>query len=322
MTDEDDKGEHDPSKALVKRGEKRPAPKMVMAESLEKAAPRSFVHVDGKGQVRSPARYKALQAISYGAAGAIVAGVTVVYGALLGVPGVGIGLGLGVWIGLQIRRGLKLQEATRLLVHDRLDEAEVLLNQILKSWRPPRAVKALAEQNLASVFVRRGDYEKALEHQRVAMTLYAKMRRPSLFARTVEYAEMTTLVNLGRVGEARQRFEQKHGKVPEGDYLRVQHWAAELYICFAEGEHRLTPDEVHTRSQVALGITGAAGLLGLCAWAQHHKGDLDQAWHLLREAYDRKSGTGLERGLPKLWEWMERHRAEAGAPDVTDDDQE
>jgi hypothetical protein len=130
---------------------------------------------------------------------------------------------------------------------------------------------------------------------------------------------MSTLVNLGRAGEARQRFEQKHGKVPEGDYLRVQHWAAELYICLAEGEHRLSSDELHERSHAALGITGAAGLLGLCAWAQHHKGDTDQAWHLLHEAYDRKSGTGLERGLPRLWEWMEKHRAEAGVPEANDE---
>ena len=305
----------DPGKALVKRAQSNPAPPMVLANSLAEAPPKAFVHVDSSGQVRSPSRYRALQALSYGSAAAIVGGVTLVYGALLGVPGVGIGVGLGVYVGWHIKRGLKLQEATRLLVHDRLDEAEALLNQVLKSWRCPRNVRALAEQNLAAVSIRRGNFEDALAHQRAAMTLYSKNRKKSLFARTVEYAEITTLVNLGRVGEARQRFEQKHGDVPTGDYLRMQHWVSELYVCLAEGEHRLAGDDLHERAKTALGITGASALLGLTAWAHLQSGDTDQAWHLLREAYDRKTGTGMERALPRLVEWMERQKAEAGVVD-------
>ncbi len=54
----------DPTEALVKRAESSPAPPMVLADSLEKAPPKAFVHVDGRGQVRSPARYRALQALS------------------------------------------------------------------------------------------------------------------------------------------------------------------------------------------------------------------------------------------------------------------
>src|SRR4051812_29075847 len=149
---------------------------MQLADSLEKAPPRSFVHVDARGQVRSPARYRVLQAISYGSAAAIVGGVTLVYGALLGVPGVAIGVGLGAWVGLHVKRGIRLQQATRLLVHDRLDEAEAVLRQVLAGWRVPRNIRALAEQNLAALEVRRGNYESALDHQRAAMTLYAKNR--------------------------------------------------------------------------------------------------------------------------------------------------
>jgi hypothetical protein len=310
----------DPTKALVKRAESQPAPPMELAESLEKAPPRSFVHVDAKGNVRSPARYKVLQAISYGSAAAIVGGVTLVYGALLGLPGVGIGVGLGAWVGLHVRRGIRLQQATRLLVHDRLDEAEALLREVLAGWRVPRNVRALAEQNLAALEVRRGNYESALDHQRAAMTLYARNRKKTLFAHTVEYAEITTLVNLERVGEARQRFEQQHGHVPEGDYLRLQHWVAELYVCLAEGEHRISADDLHERAKAALGITGAAGLLGLTAWAHAQLGDSDQAWHLLREAYDRMQGTAVERALPRLYDWMEKHRTEAGVPASRTDD--
>ena len=128
----------------------------------------------------------------------------------------------------------------------------------------------------------------------------------------VEYAEIITLVNLGRVGEARQRFDQKQGKVPEGDYLRMQHWGAELYVCLAEGEHRLDPEQLHQCAIAALKITGAAALLGLSAWAHWKLGDTDQAWHLLNEAYDRRQGVRLERALPLLWTWMEEHAAEAG----------
>jgi hypothetical protein len=307
------------SKALEKAPEKetalkerdRAAPEMVLAESLEAAPPRSFVHVDQKGQVRSPARYRALQAISYGSAAAIVGGVTLAYTALLGVPGVAIGLGLGAWVGWHVRRGVLLQRATRLLVHDRLDEAEALLRRVLAGWRVPRGVRALAEQNFGALEVRRGNYEEALAHQRAAMTLHARSRKPALFARTVEYAEITTLVNLGRVGEARQRLEQKHGQVPAGDYLLIQHWVAELYVCLAEGEHRLSGDELHERARRALAISGAAALLGLTAWAHAFSGDKDQAWHLLREAYDRLQSTALDRALPRLYEWMEQHKAEA-----------
>jgi hypothetical protein len=310
----------DPQKALVKRAESTPTPPMVLANSLAEAPPKSFVHVDGNGQVRSASRFRAIQAMSYGAAGAIVGGVTLVYGALLGVPGVGIGLGLGAYVGWHIRRGLKLQKATRLLVHDRLDEAEALLKDVIASWRCPRNVKALAEQNLAAVYIRRGEFEEALKHQRASMMLYAKQRKKTLFARTVEYAEIATLVNLGRVGEARQRLEQKHGEVPTGDYLRMQHWVAELYVCLGEGEHRIAADDLHERAHMALGITGAAALLGLTAWGHWKINDLDQAWHLLREAFDRRTGVGIERALPRLHEWMEQYRQEAGVSDAAPGD--
>jgi tetratricopeptide (TPR) repeat protein len=304
----------DSKKALVKIAEKAPAPKMVLARSLEEAPPRAFVHVDAAGNVRSPARYRALQAASYGFVGLAVGSVTLIYGAILGPAGVAIGLGLGAWCGWHIRRGLRLQKATRLLVHDQLDEAETILRDILEGWRVPKATRALAEQNLAACYVRRGGYEEALTHQRKAMELYAQMRRKSLFAHTVGYAEITTLINLGRVGEARQRLEQK-GKTPEGDYLKVQHWVAELYVLLAEGNHQLAAEDLHERSRKALQITGASALLGLCSWAFTKIADEDFAWHLLREAYDRKTGTTLERGLPKVWEWMEAHRQAAQVVD-------
>lgn len=312
-----------PSKALVKvvPGD---APAMVLASSLENAQPRTFVHIDARGQVRSPARYRAIEAASYGAVGGVVLGVTVVYGALLGMPGVAVGAAVGLWFGWLLRRGRLLQKATLLLAHDRLDEAEVLLNRVLTSWPRPRALRALAEQNLGAVCARRGDFEGALTHQRAAMSIYAtssRRRRNSPMARLVEYAEVSTLVNLGRVGEARQRLEQRRDHVPPGNYLKLQFWVAELYVCLAEGEHRLTADDLHERARTALGITGAAALLGLCAWAHAASGDTDQAWHLLRESLDRRHGQLIDRLLPKLHAWMEAHLADAEwTPPSADED--
>ncbi len=315
-----------PDDALVRKAEATPSPPMKLAASLEEAAPRTFVHVDRKGQVRSPARYKALQAASYGAAAAIIGGVTVMYGALLGIPGVGVGAAFAAYFGWHLRRNRLLHKATVLLVHDQLDEAEALLRKVLASWRCPRHVAALAEQNLGAVYSRRANFEEALLHQRAAMTLYARSNARSPMRQVVEFTEIVTLVNLGRVGEARQRFDGKAGKVPEGDYLRMQYWGAQLYVCLAEGEHRIDADSLHQCAITALKITGAAPLLGLTAWAHWKLGDTDQAWHLLREAYDRRQGLRLERALPLLWKWMEEHADEAmvdrtvGAEDPPVDD--
>jgi|GEM_PF-861274 len=323
---DDQDGDDEGGQALIVRPNTRPAvaggapaPKMELAASLSTARPRTFVHIDGKGQVRSPARYKALMAVTYGTAGALIAGVGIVYTLALGLPGALFGLGLGAWFSFAIRRQLRLNEAVRLLVHDRLDEAEAILRALSKGFRVPRRLKALIEQNLGAISVRRCDYETALGHQRAALKLYARLGRSPLGV-SVSYGEVVTLVNLDRVGEARQRLEQ-HKTVPKGDFLRLLHWAAELYVCLGEGEHRLSDDELHERSRAALGMTSGSALLGLCAWAQHYaqqqlkEPDLDQAWHVLRESYDRRSGAALPRALPKLWTWMEAHRQEAEVPD-------
>ena len=295
-----------------------PAPPMHLAASLATAAPRAFVHVDSDGQVRSPARYKALQAVSYAAAGSVVAGVTGVYGALLGPPGVLIGLGLGAYLMWHVRRGRRLQEAVTLLAHDRLDEAEQLLNEVRFSFRCPRPLRAMAEQNLGSICSRRGDYETALEHQRSALMMYSRMRRKNPMRQLTEYAEVVTLVNLGRTGEARQRFDARSGDgAPTGDYLRLQHWVAELYVSLAEGSHRFDGDELHARARIALQVSGAAALLALLAWAELEAGDRDFAWHLLRESFDRRRQLHLKEGLPLLHNWMEAN-AEAAGVDLTE----
>ncbi|MEO6954108.1 MAG: DUF456 domain-containing protein [Polyangia bacterium] len=290
-----------------------PAPSMELASSLASAPPRAFVHVDSEGQVRSPARYKVLQAVSYAAAGSVVAGVTGIYGALLGPPGILIGLGLGAYLAWHVRRGRRLQEAVTLLAHDRIDEAEQALNEVRFSFRCPRPLRAMAEQNLGAIASRRKDYEAALEHQRTALVLYARMRRKNPMRQLTEYAEEVTLVNLGRTGEARQRFDARSAEGSTlGDYLRLQHWIAELYIHMAEGSHRIDGDELHARARIGLQISGAAALLGLLAWAEHEAGDVEFAWHLLREALDRRRQLHIREGLPLLCAWMDANAEAAG----------
>jgi hypothetical protein len=299
------------TKDLVKAAD--PVPAVVLARTLEEAQPRTFVHIDGRGQVRSPARYRAIELATYGAMGGLTMMITLVYGAALGLPGVAVGGAVAVWFGWLLRRGRLLQKATVLIAHDRLDEAENLLGQVARSWPRPKSARALIEQNLAAISARRGNFEEALAHQRTAMELYAKSGRRgrSAMARLVEYSEITTLVNLGRVGEARQRLEERLKNPPRGNYLQLQAWVAELYVCLGEGEHRLDADALHERARAGLQITGAAALLGLCAWAHFHVGDTDQGGHLLGEALDRREGQLIERLLPRLHDWMEAHAAEA-----------
>lgn len=298
------------TRALVQR---EPVPQVVLARTLEEAQPRTFVHIDSHGQVRSPARYRAIEVATYGAMGGLTLMITAVYGAALGLPGIAVGGAVAMWFGWLLRRGRLLQRATVLIAHDRLDEAEEILARVAKSWPRPKSARALIEQNLAAISARRSDFESALGHQRAAMELYARSGRRgrTAMARLVEYAEITTLVNLGRTGEARHRLDERLKKPAQGNYLLLQAWVAELYVCLAEGEHRLDADQLHERARTGLTITGAAALLGLCAWAHYVSGDQDQAGHLLGEALDRRDGQLIERLLPKLHQWMEAHASEA-----------
>jgi tetratricopeptide (TPR) repeat protein len=292
--------------SLVARGDKVPA--VPLARSLQTAPQRSFVHVDRKGQVRSPARLRALQALDYGLIGAAVAlpvVYTVALGPLFGLAGL-VATATAAWRVAATRR---IKRGASLLVHDRLDEAEAALAPLLRRGRAPRRLRALAAQNLGACSARRGDHAAALDRQREAIRLHGRSRSP--LAISVRYAEIYSLANLGRTGEARDRLAER-GPAPAGDYLRVMHWGAELYLALAEGRHTLDEPELHERARVALGITSSSALLGLLAWAHHHAGDTDQAWHLLGEALDRVD-MPLDRVMPRLAAWMEDHRAEAEA---------
>ncbi len=291
-----------PSTALVKRE----APELRLARTLEEAGHGTFVHIDGRGEVRSPTRYRAMAAAAYGLSGIAVVAATAFYVGVFGPMGAAVGLLFGgaFWLGLA--RGRRMTRAAALIQADRLDEAEALCRQTLSGRLVPRRLRAVAHQNLSAIAVRRGDFEGALAEVRKAIKLRHSSLRRSVYLDVLAYVEIALLVNLGRVGEARARLDGR-GKPPEGNYLRVQHWTVDLYVQFAEGRCALDEDALWERSQAALRITGAAQLLALCAWGYGERRDEDMASHLLEQAIDRAE-PHAEKRAPLLWKWVESKR--------------
>jgi hypothetical protein len=297
MSDEDP---GDARLAALAARERPPAAKL--AASLQEASRHDLVHVDRKGQVRSPARFRLLQYGAYGLMVGIVGGATVLYYAILGPAGVGVGAALGLWYGAIARHNLVLRRGLELLVADRIDEAAASLGGLLSAPLVPRRVRAAAEQNLGICRMIGGRYDEALALHRSAIARWGRSRSPLL--PMARHGEVYALVNLGRLPEARERFTAL-GPPPEGDYLKVHHWSVELYLALAEGKHLLAETELYLRARVALGITTAAGLLGLLAWAYDRSGDRDMSQHLLRECLDRHLGPRLSGCMPLLQRWLD-----------------
>lgn len=300
----------DPVSALALRGD---VPRMELARSLDEAGPRTFVYVDGKGRVRSPRRYRIVQAMGYTALGALVLGSTLLYTSLFGPLGATLGVLLGIVAGRSLMLTREINQAALLSSHDRLDEAELILRRMLKRRLVARRLRALAHHNLGAVATRRGDHREALNHLREAVALYQASWRKSPHLRSCQYGEVIALCNLGRTEEAKGRLDAMR-EMPEGDYLLVKHWTTQLYLAFCQGRVRLEEDDLWRRAQRALRITSSSALLSLCAWAYKQRGDLDMAWHLLRESYERLDGVPLLRTMPPLWTWMEQNRKAAEAP--------
>jgi tetratricopeptide (TPR) repeat protein len=298
----------------------RDVPRMQLARSLEEAGPRTFVYVDGKGRVRSPARYRAVQAAGYAALGTVVLGGTALYTSLFGPPGALVGLLFGAAAGRSLLLTREINHAALLSSHDRLDEAELILRRLLRRRLVARRLRALAHHNLGAVATRRGDHAEALEQLRRAVVLYQAAWRKSPHLRSCQYGEVIALCNLGQADEARQRLRGL-AEAPEGDYLLIKHWTTQLYVDFCRGafDRGAYGEGLWDRAQRALRITSSSALLGLCAWGFEQLGEHDMAWHVLREAFDRLEGVPLLRTMPPLWRWMEAHKATALAAQGTGD---
>jgi hypothetical protein len=291
--------------ALARR--EPPKLQLKLARTLEEAGPGTLVYLDGEGQVRSPTHARAMSALSYGAAGAIVAAATAFYLAAFGPLGALAGVALGGALWLRVSRNKRMVRAVTLIQADQLDEAEVLCRRTLSGRLVPRQLRAVAHQNLSAIATRRGDFETALGELRKAIRLRHSVLRRSVMLDVLAYLEIALLVNLGRVGEARARLDGR-GAAPEGNYLRVQHWTADLYVQFAEGRLALDEDQLWERSHAALQITGAAQLLALCAWGYAERRDAEMSSHLLEQAVDRAE-QGMDKRAPLLWRWVESRRS-------------
>lgn len=291
-------------------------PRLVMARSLDQASSGSFMYVDRHGDVRSPARFRAMQAVGYlSMAGA--AALPVLYGLALGPIGAGAGLALSGFFGARIRNTLRVQRAALLMSHSRLDEAAALLESVIHARFVSRDSRTAAYLNLATCTAMRGDHEAALALARKARGLIAGKARRSIHGPLTAYLEIKLLSELGRTREARAALDAL-GPAPSGEYLRVAHWTAELHVCMAEGRCTLDDDELHVRARKALAMTTGSRLLGLVAWAFAERGNHEMATHAIIEAFDRLDNDRLERMMPRLYEWMCAYRAERPAEDSTD----
>lgn len=287
-----------------------------LADDLASADRDQLVHVDARGQVRSPRRFHAINAAAYTVGGA--ASAWLVFLGIVGGPvTTAISLGFVGVFSSTIARVRRLNRAAQWMVEDRVEDAIPVLEGLAAARVPPRrAIRAFAEQHLGECHARRGRHAEALAHQRRALARWGARRRAPM-ARACELAEIVTLVNLGRTDEARRLADERRPAAPEGDWLELLRSTSELYVAFAEGDHRLDDDELHARARTALAVSRAAALLALTAWAHHRRGDEDQAWHLLREALDRRAGLPIAQTMPRLHAWIEAHAdaARAAAPD-------
>ena len=293
-----------------------------LAPNLQVASNRDIVHVDRAGRVRSPLRYRAIHVAYYGLLAALVLAEVALVARLFGNNGpLGAGMGafvaLGLtWVAWAVSRQFALRRAQRALAADRFEEAQRIYRSVLRAPLLPPKYRTFAEQGLGACDAVAGRHEEALAHLQTVLRRHGRAR--SVQARVARYSEVYLLVNVGRLDEARAKLEAL-GPVPDGEYYRVSHWGAELYLALAEGRHALDDDELHLRANAALAITSAAPLLGLLAWAFDQRGDEGMSALLLREARDRHPGQKLSGPLPLLEAWME---AQALAPASFEDEEE
>ena len=276
-----------------------------IADTLAEATAGSMVYVDERGQVRS-ARVYGRRVSGYLLGLGLGMTVATAYFWTVGGP---VGLAVGGAMTLLLLRNVpafqQIDRAARLIASERLDEAERALRRVVGGRWTLAVMRGRAERMLAMVVALRGDHPQALALQTSALQLMAKDRRLRSDRRALEYAQVTTLVNLDRVAEAAARFAALP-RLLEGDYLRVQRAYAELYLAFAEGRAAFDRDELRAQAAEALALPQARAWLALLAWAYDQLGDRASADRLLAVAETRFSQARVRALYPKLADWLER----------------
>jgi tetratricopeptide (TPR) repeat protein len=273
-----------------------------IADSFEAAEAGALVYVDERGRVVA-ARERTRSAVAqYGTLAVLLGATNWLYWSVGGPVGLAVGGAVTLLILRQTGMARGLERAMALLAAERLDDAEARLQALLRRPFLPRRLRARTEAGLARIASLRGDYVAALTWQEAALA-HGGERGKGSESRMLEYNRAITLVNVGRVAEARQAFES----VPialEGDYLRQLRAHAELYVAFAEGRHDIDVEALRERADAAVPVASARPLLGLLAWAFRQIGRRNEATQLLALARAR-AGEGLvDRLYPKLAAWM------------------
>lgn len=294
--------------ALVRKST-RDQPQMKISGSLARAERDEFVYIGRRGEVRSPARYKAQKM-----AGMTIAGVAALFGVgmsfSLGIPWLSLlyigllGYGIHAW-----RLSGQLKQGAALLAADRLEEAEALLMPLAHNRFASRGVRALAWQNLAGIEVRKGRHACALERVRRCGELFRQHWRPSVgpWPWINRFSELQLLVQLGRLEEAEEIATIiKHA--PDGEYFQALHMNAALALAFAHDDVDRLPDDLHPWIRVALETTTAELALTLLGWALERRGDVDMAEHLLDQALERLDPPLFRSFYPNVYAWLVKRR--------------
>jgi hypothetical protein len=217
------------------------------------------------------------------------------------------------WLGWQLRLQMR---GNTLALHFRFDEAETFVARLARSPVALPIYRSLARSTMAWIEAGRGNHEASLVWARRG-SRFVLSRMAKTFCRL---AEVNALVNLDRVADARVVFDRYLREEPTGDLIRNAWWQTELYLSLAEGKHSLAAEELHRRVREALVVTSGRSLIHLLAWAHEYVDDRDQAWHLVREGFEREEAERMATAFPRLHAWVEAHRAEALAAAPADDD--
>jgi len=191
-----------------------------------------------------------------------------------------------------------------LVAKGRLDEAERLFRRLNRSRWTNIWIKGHAARGLARIALFRGRYQEALGLEEWVLRLFSRDRRLRSRRRMIEYERVVTLVNLGRIPEARRGFDALP-RILEGDYLRLLRSTTELYLALGEGEHRFDSAFLREQAEIALAISAARSQLMLLAWAQDQAGQPGTAAQLLEVARDRPGEAIVRKLYPRLAEWMD-----------------
>ena len=277
-------------------------PPLRVADSLAEAGPRDLVHIDRKGKVVTGGRARIIRVGYWGLLTSLVGAEAYLGYTAFGVLGLSVAAALGGYVAFVFTRVAHLRRGLGLLLSSSLDEAEAAFERVATGRFTPRRMRARGLGGLSAVARLRGRPELALKRLRQSLLL---RRRGGALAEAARHTEAQLLARLGRVQEARAVLAEASPDIPEGEYPRLTYHTAELYIAFCDGRHQLDDDELHERASFALGITSAAPLLALLAWAFEQRGDDDMRQLLLDEAKDRHPGDLLSGPMPRLQRWLD-----------------